>query len=337
MIPSIKKSILYILFLSVFCSTFFVVPYVKEASAVFNTPIELSGYAWSDTIGWISLNCRTGGPTGNNICASRPYHVQIETDKDLTGYAWSDNIGWIKFGGLSAQPAAGGNARIVGSNALGWSLAGWIRACAGTVTGNCSSMTNSIDGWDGWISLNCTNISGACASANYGVAVGDGSFNGYAWGSSVVGWVTFQFVTFVPPCVAGNTCSIDFLGTIYTNMWCESDPVDACVLGQVCTTANPVCALIVIDGVLTANPLLVRKTNTSQLTWSVANPLEVASCQVLGTNGETFTGTSGSNVTTAPLTFEKTVYTLSCIPFGGGPLIDVASTSIRTLPNVSET
>jgi hypothetical protein len=57
----------------------------------------LSGYAWSDTIGWISFSG-----------ASPAYAVSEDTSGNLTGYAWSDNIGWIKFGGLSGFPSGTG-------------------------------------------------------------------------------------------------------------------------------------------------------------------------------------------------------------------------------------
>src|SRR5512133_3036518 len=52
----------------------------------------LSGYAWSENIGWISFNC-----TNNNSCGtSGNYGVNVSTT-NLSGYAWSENIGWITF------------------------------------------------------------------------------------------------------------------------------------------------------------------------------------------------------------------------------------------------
>lgn len=41
----------------------------------------LAGYAWADNNvgGWISFNCATGGPTGNNVCATSNYAATYST------------------------------------------------------------------------------------------------------------------------------------------------------------------------------------------------------------------------------------------------------------------
>jgi len=100
---------------------------------------ELSGYAWSDTIGWISFATSTNG---NN-------KVTVDSNGNLNGFAWSDNIGWIKFGGLAstagftAFPSGSGtDAKLSGLN-----LSGWARACAGTKNGDCSTMENKTSTW----------------------------------------------------------------------------------------------------------------------------------------------------------------------------------------------
>ena len=56
----------------------------------------ISGYAWSDNIGWVSFNDTSDGSTAS-------YGVTVDdistspTYGDFSGYAWSDNIGWISF------------------------------------------------------------------------------------------------------------------------------------------------------------------------------------------------------------------------------------------------
>ncbi|MDE1874925.1 MAG: hypothetical protein KGH68_02570, partial [Patescibacteria group bacterium] len=129
------------------------------------TQDNLTGYAWSSNIGWVSLNC-----TNTNSCNSVDYGVNMNADGTLTGYAWSSNIGWIQFGGLSGFPNGNGtqskNAEVDGNN-----LKGWARALS-----NDSS-------WDGWISL---------SGAGYGPTLSGSSFSGYAWGSNVVGWISFS-------------------------------------------------------------------------------------------------------------------------------------------------
>ncbi len=68
---------------------------------------EVEGYAWSDTIGWTSFNCKTGGEGGTNNCGTSNYKVTINpATGEWDGYAWNSNIGWISFNcktGGSAQ------------------------------------------------------------------------------------------------------------------------------------------------------------------------------------------------------------------------------------------
>lgn len=145
----------------------------------------LSGYAWSDTIGWISLSCTTGGPTGGNICSTSNYGISIDGSGNMSGYAWSDNIGWI-----SAQPAdvTGCPAGTCTPRVSGTAFLGWWKAMA--ADGN---------GWDGWISLSCTNT-GTCGTASYGITNTSGVYSGYAWGSDVVGWIDFAYLTASASC-----------------------------------------------------------------------------------------------------------------------------------------
>src|SRR3989338_2782024 len=57
----------------------------------------LSGYAWNDTIGWISLNCDESAHGGSNLCSTSNYKVQIDSNGSFSGYAWNDVAGWISF------------------------------------------------------------------------------------------------------------------------------------------------------------------------------------------------------------------------------------------------
>jgi hypothetical protein len=52
----------------------------------------LTGWIWSESLGWISLSCQNTG-----TCASNAYGVLNDSKGDLTGYAWSENAGWINF------------------------------------------------------------------------------------------------------------------------------------------------------------------------------------------------------------------------------------------------
>jgi hypothetical protein len=132
------------------------------------TEHNVTGWAWSSNVGWISFNCTNISVAS---CSGVNYGLTIEASNALTGFAWSPHVGWIQFGGLSGFPSGAGtytgNAEKNGS-----SLRGWARA-----------LSNG-DGWDGWISLGGTNHTIVASSS--------GAFLGYGWGSNVVGWVSFD-------------------------------------------------------------------------------------------------------------------------------------------------
>ena len=173
---SFLKIVLVLVF-GVFCFSF------SSALPVYSgAGHNMSGYAWSSNIGWISFNC-----LNTNTCGTSDYGVNKDESGNLAGYAWSPNIGWIQFGGLSGFPAGAGttasNATVVGG-----SLVGWAKAIS--ADGN---------GWDGWIAL-----SGVFEDSDnyepYGVTLVNNNFSGFAWGGEVVGWVKFDGVIVgVPP------------------------------------------------------------------------------------------------------------------------------------------
>src|SRR5205823_5267182 len=56
------------------------------------------GYAWSDTIGWISMNCNEGSSSASSDCGASMYGVNVDPQTgQFSGHAWSDNVGWISF------------------------------------------------------------------------------------------------------------------------------------------------------------------------------------------------------------------------------------------------
>lgn len=142
----------------------------------------LSGFAWSENIGWISFNNTTGGGSVN-------YGVNIDpATGDLSGYAWSENIGWIKFDPIGHYPSLPNNSAKLDITTN--QITGWARACAGTVNGDCTGASRT-DGWDGWIKMTGTALNGS----GYGVIRSSGAncgLAGYAWGSDVVGWISFK-------------------------------------------------------------------------------------------------------------------------------------------------
>src|SRR3989344_8699891 len=157
------------IFLSFFFFAFF--PSIVKAASV-----NVTGYAWSSNIGWIKFD---HGKTN-------PVKYDDSTGK-LSGYAWSNNIGWIKFDGLSSYPSGGTNSEATASPLSGTGyFKGWARACAGTLSGTCATMEPRMDGWDGWIKFDTGKDNPV--TINYST----GDFHGYAWGSEVVGWISFN-------------------------------------------------------------------------------------------------------------------------------------------------
>jgi hypothetical protein len=157
----------------------------------------LSGWAWSSNIGWVSFNCADA-----DVCDSSDYKVKIDLATGLlSGFAWSSNVGWIKFDGLSDYPSSGTALVPAKINMTNGNGEGWIRACAGTVNGDCSTMTSRTDGWDGWIELSGTKHSANAiptptpspiAYTGVRMNTGTGDITGMAWGGEVVGWLNFD-------------------------------------------------------------------------------------------------------------------------------------------------
>ncbi len=98
-------------------------PHSREASASGGNA--LTGYAWSDNIGWVSLS----GPS---------YGVVINSNKTLSGYAWGDNIGWISFNASDV----GGCGTAPSYNPNNQALSGWARAL-NTGGDGCISLSGS--------------------------------------------------------------------------------------------------------------------------------------------------------------------------------------------------
>lgn len=150
----------------------------------------VSGWAYSETIGWISFN-------STNESSGSSYGVNISPTTGtgfFSGSAWSrgttenGGVGWISFDQADTATcvtAYGGTRAQVD-----WStgaVTGWARALSGSTA----------SGWDGCIKLaKAPSDTGAA----YGVSISpsDGKFSGWAWGSDVVGWISFADSTLGP-------------------------------------------------------------------------------------------------------------------------------------------
>ena len=143
------------------------------------TPVvyNVSGWAWSNNIGWISFNC-----SNNASCGAVSYGVSVDSGSGLmSGYAWSENIGWISFNSadLVGCPSGTCEARVAGglTGTFPKAVTGWAKILA---TG-------------GWMHLN-----GITQDSNaYGVQLGsDKNFSGWSWEPDVVGWVHWKDILY---------------------------------------------------------------------------------------------------------------------------------------------
>jgi hypothetical protein len=155
----------------------------------------VSGWAWSETIGWISFNC-----TNTGTCGISNYGVSVDSATgDFSGYAWSENIGWISFnradtGNPPAPPYNGGSGPIANLSFATQKVRGWARALANG------------GGWDGWIKLG--DDSGTWPAGGNQVYIqilaGPDELRGWAWGSDVAGWIKFNCTDTPANCGTSN-------------------------------------------------------------------------------------------------------------------------------------
>ena len=160
----------------------------------------VSGWAWSENIGWISLNCV------NTNCLSSNYGVNIDSlTGNFSGFAWSENIGWIQFNPAGPYPSAPSYSAKLDFGTR--QVTGWIRVCAGSPNGDCFGGAGpgvNTGGWDGWIKL---------AGSNYQTVFDFATkkFSGWAWGSDVIGWISWN----------SSNCDVD--GNGFIDVACGGD------------------------------------------------------------------------------------------------------------------
>jgi len=152
------------------------------------------GWAYSDTVGWISFSCKNC-PPGDPLCSEdnisiceeegwNNYGVKIDSDKNFLDYAWNGYVGWIDFGSTADLPGGGNHphrAQLEGNN-----VNGWVRII---------SLENSPGG--GWISMSCAtdpNIGDCTGWEDYRVYFDQCEFRGWAW-SDDIGWISFNCAT----------------------------------------------------------------------------------------------------------------------------------------------
>lgn len=271
--------------------------HTQKVFAATGSPI--TGYLWSDNIGWIDANCSNSG-----VCGTNSFGLSIDTSGTISGYAWSDNIGWVSAQATDVSGCPTSPCTPTMNISTG-AVAGWLKALS--ANGN---------GWDGWISLSGT---------NYGPTLSNGNFTGYAWGSDVVGWVDWSQAHTTAGCTAQYFCSATSTKDQYhTSAQCVTTYQQTCSY----QCSNGACILPPTPtGTLSVTPKIVPKDKSATVNWSVSN---TTSCQVTGTNGNAWYGTSGPQ-TTSPIV-QTTTYTLQCANvLGATSTVGTATVSLQPI------
>ena len=132
-------------------------------------------------------------------------------------------------------------------------------------------------------------------------------------------------------CVLSNLCTTPpkCVGANLVNS-CTNATISACAFGCTSGACNPPPAL---TASIEAKPNLLRIGKTSVVSWSSEH---AASCTVVGTNGNSWTGTSSDGKTTSPIQ-SQTIYTLNCVGVSGSvpPTID-KSVTVNIIPTFNE-
>ncbi|XOB41131.1 MAG: PKD domain-containing protein [Candidatus Nealsonbacteria bacterium] len=217
----------------------------------------VSGWAWSENIGWISFNNTSGG--GGII-----YGVNIDSSTGVfSGYAWSENIGWISFersdtGAPPAPPYDGSEDFIAkldlqSNEASGWAKAldadAWIKlrdTSYGVFRDTSISPTNEFKDWAwsdtviGWISFNCIDR-GVCGTSDYKVVIDIDSIDPVVdvfninpaspnWVSSTV---VFDVSWTVSDSGGSHLSHVEIWKALYNDTDCSDTNKDGCVWSKV--------------------------------------------------------------------------------------------------------
>jgi hypothetical protein len=92
-----------------------------------------------------------------------------------------------------------------------------------------------------------------------------------------------------------------------TNANCSTTNLTTCVSPRFCSPNVSTCVIPPVSGTFQASPQLVGYNQTSEITWSMP---DAVACTVTGSNGDTWTGTASTRIT-SPIT-QQTTYTITC-------------------------
>lgn len=132
--------------------------------------------------GWLKFNCAPEG------CDDNSWGVSVDMDENslshgyFSGEAWSNNYGWLVFDRATVESCWQANPDETANDVAhilfpSGKVVGWAKFINGDDFNN--------DGYTG-----CVSFSGIDYSST--VDLDTGALEGWAWGSNVVGWISFQ-------------------------------------------------------------------------------------------------------------------------------------------------
>src|SRR3989344_7501382 len=135
------KNLIYVLFLTLLISGFFVV-FNKSAlaSSTDGTIDSTYKYAWGENIGWVNFGTSNGNVHVTDSALSgyalsetvgwiNLEDVVNDGQGNLSGLAWGENVGYIKFNPTNGGGIINSSGEFTGS-ALGENI-GWVNFCGG--------------------------------------------------------------------------------------------------------------------------------------------------------------------------------------------------------------
>lgn len=129
----------------------------KASNTVIVSSTKMMGYALSDNVGSVALDCETTPSSTPNICSTSDFGVANDGLGDLKGMAWNDQLGWIRFDCEDYPSGVGDTCGIV-NYGVSIDSNGYFNGWAWNDTA-------------GWISFNCNNtfIGNTCGTSDYKV------------------------------------------------------------------------------------------------------------------------------------------------------------------------
>lgn len=163
---------------------------------------EMTGWGWTDTFGWISLNCINVYAGENEAqlishCDNGNYAVNLDIETGIMdGFAWSTNIGWIDLSPTIGATSVGSLPSITGGDSYNHTVQ--LDTDTGFLEGWAVATFNDIDpNNNAWIRFRaneeCTTVNPD--ETNYCVRLNEnGYLVGWAWsgGEDGLGWIKFD-------------------------------------------------------------------------------------------------------------------------------------------------